>query len=626
VSELGVHRRLAAILAADVVGFSRLMGEDEAGTLAALKTHLEELIEPTVAAHEGRVVKLMGDGVLAEFPSAVEAVRCAIEVQRAMVERNAEVPEARQIQFRIGVNLGDVISEGDDIYGDGVNVAARLEGLAEPGGICLSSTVHLQVRNKVDVGFQDLGEKDLKNIAYPVHVFGVLLDGEPAPAPQPTKAWPRGPAVQFLGMLLVVMILLGGGYVGWLKLQSLDTEPASVERMALPLPEKPSIAVLPFGNLSGDPEQEYFADGITNDIITDLSKFKNVFVIASNSTFTYKGKPVKVQQVAEELGVRYVLEGSVQRTSERVRINAQLIDATTGQHLWAERYDRDTQNLFAIKDEIIETIVATLTFKVDTVERERVFRKDTENLEAYDYYLRGRDTWFGWTKEANAEAGKLFEKAIELDPNYARAYGFLTWVHVNDWRYGWSEDPDASMQRAVELAQKANALAPDDYESHWNLGFVYLYRREFDRAEAEYERALALNPNDADFLVEMSEALVYLGRPEEAIAQIKKAMRLNPHFPEWHLWDLGWAYHVAGRDEEALATLRRMNNPPPGVHQTLARVYVRLGRPEQARAEIGEFLEKEPDATLETAKRQPYKDQAQLNQMLDDLRKAGMPE
>jgi class 3 adenylate cyclase/TolB-like protein len=417
VSELGVHRRLAAILAADVVGFSRLMGEDEAGTLAALKTHLEELIEPTVAAHEGRVVKLMGDGVLAEFPSAVEAVRCAIEVQRAMVERNAEVPEARQIQFRIGVNLGDVISEGDDIYGDGVNVAARLEGLAEPGGICLSSTVHLQVRNKVDVGFQDLGEKDLKNIAYPVHVFGVLLDGEPAPAPQPTKAWPRGPAVQFLGMLLVVMILLGGGYVGWLKLQSLDTEPASVERMALPLPEKPSIAVLPFGN-------------ITNDIITDLSKFKNVFVIASNSTFTYKGKPVKVQQVAEELGVRYVLEGSVQRTSERVRINAQLIDATTGQHLWAERYDRDTQNLFAIKDEIIETIVATLTFKVDTVERERVFRKDTENLEAYDYYLRGRDTWFGWTKEANAEAGKLFEKAIELDPNYARAYGFLTWVHV----------------------------------------------------------------------------------------------------------------------------------------------------------------------------------------------------
>jgi adenylate cyclase len=363
--------------------------------------------------------------------------------------------------------------------------------------------------------------------------------------------------------------------------------------------------------MSGDPEQEYFVDGITNDIITDLSEFKFLFVIASNSSFAYKGKPVKVHEFSQELGVRYVLEGSVQRTGDRMRINAQLIDATTGKHLWAERYDRDAQRLFDIQDEIVETIVATLAFKVDAAERERVMRKGPENLDAYDYYLRGHNAWFRWTKEANAQAGSLHQKAMELDPRWALPYVGMVWVHVNNWRYGWSEDPEKSMKLALEMAQKANALDPDDYQSHWALGFVYLYRREFDRAIAEYERALELNSNDADFLVEMAEALIFVGRSKEGIAQIKKAMRINPRYPEWHLWDLSWAYYETGMYKEALATLRKMNNPPNGVHRTAAAIYVRLDRLDEARAEIVELLKKEPGFTLETAKPWPYKDAAQ---------------
>ena len=353
-----IHRRLAAILAADVVGYSRLMGQDEAGTLVAFKSHLEEVIEPRIAEREGRVVKLMGDGVLAEFPSAVEAVHCAVEIQRAMADRAADVPEGRRIQLRIGINLGDIIFQDDDIFGDGVNVAARLEGLAEPGGICISSTVHLQVKNKIDVGFQDLGDQEVKNIESPVHAFNVLLDGEPTAAPKAKKKpgkWT--PMAQFLGLVVAALILVAGGYLGWLKLQGTDVEPASVARMAFPLPDKPSIAVLPFTNRSDDPNQEYFVDGMTEDLITDLSKVSGLFVIARNSVFAYKGKTVPVRQVAEELGVRYLLEGNVRRVGDQVRINTQLVDATTGGQLWAERYDEKLDDIFKLQDTIAEKVV-----------------------------------------------------------------------------------------------------------------------------------------------------------------------------------------------------------------------------------------------------------------------------
>jgi adenylate cyclase len=396
--------------------------------------------------------------------------------------------------------------------------------------------------------------------------------------------------------------------------------------MAYPLPDKPSIAVLPFANMSDDPQQEYFVDGITNDIITALSEFKFIFIIASTSSFAYKGKPVKVQEVSEELGVRYVLEGSVQRTGDRMRINAQLIDATTGKHLWAERYDREAKRLFDIQDEIVETIVATLAFEVDAVERERVARKGPENLDAYDYWLRGRDAWFRWTKEANAEAGSLYQKAIELDPSWARPYCYMPWVPVNDMRMGWSENPEKSLELALQWAQKCYALDPNDYKTHWTLGYVYLYLRDFDRAISEYERALALNSNDADFLAQMTIALTLMGRPEQAIAQLKKAMRMNPRHPSWYWTVLGGAYYERGRYDEALATLKQNNKPSFFDHRNLAAVYIQLGQLEEARDEVSKLLEKNPHFTLKAVNNQPYKNENRLQRLINDLRKAGVPE
>jgi TolB-like protein/class 3 adenylate cyclase/Tfp pilus assembly protein PilF len=620
----GFKRKLTAILSADAVDYSRLMGQDEEATVRTI-TAYREVLTTLIQQHNGKVLDSPGDNLLAEFASVVDAVQCAVAVQKEIKARNDELPDDRRMNFRIGINLGDVIEEEARIYGDGVNIAARLEGLAEPGGICISKTAFDHIESKLPYGYEFLGDQTVKNIAKPVGAFRVIMEPRVTVAGKPVDKKPA--ALQqmpiLVGAVAVLMLAVAAG-IWQFYLRRTPVEPASVEKMAYPLPDKPSIAVLPFDNLTDDPAQEYFSDGITNDIITDLSRFKNLFVIASNSSFAYKDKPVKVQEVSQELGVRYILEGSVQRASDRVRINAQLIDATTGKHLWAERYDRDAQSLFDIQDEIIKTIVATLAFKVDAVERERVMRKGTENLDAYDYFLRGRHTWFGWTKEANAQARALVEKAIELDPNWAKPYMLLTWVHVNDWRWGWSDDAEKSMQLALKMAQKTNALDPYDYTSHWTLGFVYLWLRRFDQAIAEYERALALNSNDADFLVEMSEAQVYMGRPVEAIAQIKKAMRINPHYPEWHLWDLGWAYYEAGRYEEALATLKKMNNPPSGAHRTLAAVYVRLGRLDEARAEISELLKKNPDYTIETAKLFPYKDAAQLDRYVNDLRKAGL--
>ena len=573
-------RKLAAILSADVEGYSRLMVDDEGATVRTLSTYRNSIIDLT-RQFRGRVVDSPGDNILAEFSSVVDAVNCAVEIQRVLAELNAKLPDNRKMAFRIGVNLDDVIEEDGRIYGDGVNTAARVESMAEAGGICISGAAYDHVESKLGLEYIDLGEHKLKNIPKPVRVYRI--------GKAPEASDPR------------------------------------VSRKLM-IPEKPSIAVLPFVNISGDLEQEYFVDGITNDIITALTEFKFLFIIASNSSFAYKGKPVKVQQISEELGVRYVLEGSVQKAGDRLRINAQLIDATTGSHLWAERYDRNAQHLFDIQDEIVETIVATLAFKVDAAERERVMSKRPENLDAYDYWLRGRNTWFGFTKEANAKAGSLFKKAIELDPSWARPYGYMAWVHVNDSTFGWSKDPKRSMELALEWAQKCYALDPDDYKTHWTLGFVYLYLRDFDLAIAGYERALALNSNDADFLAQMADSLTYMGRPEQAVAQLKKAMRMNPRHPSWYWNVLGRAYYEVGQYKEALATLKRDNNPNFFAHRTRAAVYVQLGRLEEARAEVSKILEINPDYTLKSAKLLPYKDENRRECLINDLRKAGVPE
>ena len=623
-TEEGFKRKLTAILSADAVAYSRLMGDDEAETVRTL-TSYRKVISTLIKQHNGTVIDSPGDNLLAEFVSVVDAVQCAVAVQKEIKSRNDELPENRRMLFRVGINLGDVIQEEDRIYGDGVNIAARLEALAEPGGICISKTAFDHIESKLPYGYDFLGDQTVKNIAKPVGAYRVLMD------PRVTisgKAVGKKPAIMrrktFLFGAVVVILLAVSVGIWQFYMRRPTFNPASVEKMAYPLPDKPSIAVLPFVNLGGDPEQEYFVDGIVNDIITALSEFKFLFIIAGNSSFVYKGKQVKVQQVSEELGVRYVLEGSVQRSSDRLRINAQLIDATAGKHLWAEHYDRDASRLFDIQDEIVKTIVATLAFKIDAAERKRVIRKGPENLDAYDYWLRGRNIWFRFTKEANAEARRLYEKAIELDPAWGRPYGYMAWPHLNDARFGWSEDPKKSLELALQWAQKCYALEPDDYKTHWALGVVYLYRRDFDLALSEYERALALNSNDADFLAEMAIGLNYMGRPEQAIEQFKKAMRMNPRYPSWYLDVLGFAYYEVGQYEKALTTLKQNNNPWFTNHRNLAAVYVRLGRLEEARAEVSKMLEKNSYYTLESEKLRPYNDDTRRERLVNDLRKAGV--
>jgi adenylate cyclase len=623
-----MERRLAAILAADVVGYSRLMGEDETGTLDALRAHREELIEPKIAEHEGRVVKLMGDGLLAEFPSAVEAVHCAVEIQHTMGERNANVPAERRITYRIGINIGDIIVEGDDIYGDGVNIAARLEGLADPGGISISRSVHTQIAGKLDLEFEDLGEQQVKNIAKPVMVYRVALDESaaalvtPVTVTPPTTGRRRWPQIAAgLGLSLVAVVGLF-----WWQASAPDFEPASVEKMAYPLPGKPSIAVLPFANLGNDSEQEYFADGITNDLITDLTKFDSLFVIAANSTFAYKGKPVKVQKVAEDLGVRYVLEGSVQRVGDTIRINAQLIDAVSGHHLWADRYDRKADDLFAIQNEIIKIIIGTLNLQVKDAENERAFKTPTDDLEAYDYYQRGYAYFRAWGKENNAKAREMYERAIEIDPQYARAYAGLAIVHVRHWRYDWIEDTSGSLALSLEHARKAVALDPDDYFSYWALGHAYLANGESDLSLTAYERALALNPNDPALLMEMVELLVSLGQAEQAVARAKTAMRRNPRHPDWYLWNLGWAQYFAEQHDEAVTTLQKMTEPPNLVRRTLAAALVRVGRIDEAREMITEYMKNEPEQTVADIRKIKYKHRPYVDKWAEDLLEAGLPE
>ena len=471
-------RKLSAILSADVKGYSRLMGEDELATVDTLKKY-RGVMATLVQQYKGRVVDSPGDNILSEFPSVVDAVECAVKVQEELKARNAELPENRRMEFRIGVNLGDVIEDEGQLYGDGVNIAARVEGLAEGGGICISGTAYDQVKNKLSLGYKYLGEHAVKNIADPVRAYRVLMDPEYAGKVIGEKrAIParRVRAAMAAGVVLVVGVAAVAIWKYYLAPAPPPVEVTSKEKMAFPLPDKPSIAVLPFTNLGGDPEQEYFSDGITNDIITDLSKFRQMLVIASNTVFTYKGMPVKIKDVGRELGVRYVLEGSVQRTTGKVRINAQLIDATTGHHLWAERYERELKDLFDVQDQIVQTIVATLAVKIDAAERERVMRKDTESLEAYDYQLQGLEHTHPKTRPENTKARQAFEKAIGLDPRYASAYAGLGTTYLNLIRYGWTEFLAQSLQRAHDLAQKALSIDESNAAAHALLGDVYRYR------------------------------------------------------------------------------------------------------------------------------------------------------
>ena len=582
-AEESFKRKLTAILSADVEGYSRLMGEDEDATIRIL-TAYRELMSTFIQKHRGRVVDCPGDNLLAEFLSVVDAVRCAVEIQEEFGVRNAELPENRRMVFRIGINLGDVIEEHERIYGDGVNIAARIESLAEAGGISISRNVYDQVKGKLDFSYEYLGEHSVKNIDDPVRVYRVEMEAK-------------------------------------------STIP--VISREVNLPEKPSIAVLPFANMSGDPEQEYFSDGITEDIITDLSKISALFVVARNSVFTYKGKSVKVEEVGKELGVSYILEGSVRKALDRVRITAQLVDATTGGHLWAERYDRKLEDIFALQDEVTQEIVSVLAVKLTEAEKTRRACKCqyTCNTDAYDYFLRGLEYFHGFTKKNNVRAREMFRKAVQIDPGYALAYTMLGHTHLADWTLGWNQDAQP-IERAFELAQKSIAIDALLSEPHELLGNVYLWKKQHEQAIAELERAISLDPNNADWLAGLGGVLVWADRAEEAIELIGKAMTLNPIFPPNYLWNLGHAFLQTKRFDKAISTLKRAIKQNPDFwpsHILLAASYSAAGRTEEGRAEAAETLRINPDFSLESWRLKcPFKNKEALERRFSVLRKAGL--
>ena len=615
-----VERKLAAILSADVEGYSRLMGQDEVATVRTI-TEYREAIASAVAAHGGRVVDAPGDNVLAEFSSVVDAVESAVEIQRELRSRNAALPVTRRMQFRIGINLGDVIVEGPRLYGDGVNIAARLEGLAEGGGVCLSGTAYDQVEGKLPLAYDFVGEHSVKNIARPVRVYRLHLEpgASPGLSTPPWRADRR--LVSRVGGTVAVLVLLGvGGWAGWQWFRS--PTPG-----ALILPDKPSVAVLPFSNLSRDPAQEYFSDGVTEDLITGLSKVSGLFVIARNSVFTYKGKAVKVRDVGRDLGVRYVLEGGVQRAGNRVRITAQLVDAATSYHIWAERYDREVRDVFALQDEVTQQIIRALAVKLTVAEQGQMGKAPTGNPEAYDLVLRGQDERRRTTREANMEARRLFVKAIDLDPRYARAYAGLSWTHLQSWQFLWSTDPE-SLERARELAERAIGLDDTLVEGHSLLSQVYLWRKEHDRAIAEAERAVGLGPNNADGYETLAEVLGWAGRPEDSIRYIRQARRLNPHYPFFYLWTLGHASYLLRRNADAVDAFSRIKQQNPNfvpAHAYLAVLLAEMGREKEARAAWAKALELSPGASLASLReRLPYRRPTDLDRFLTAVNKVGL--
>jgi TolB-like protein/class 3 adenylate cyclase len=631
-----LERRLAAIFAADMVGYSRLMAADEVGTLARQNALRRELIDPKVAEYGGRLVKATGDGVLVEFPSVVDALRCAVTVQLAMSDREAAEPEETRIAYRIGINLGDIIIEDDDIYGDGVNVAARLEALAEPGGVCVSRTVVDHVKGKVASEFEDQGEQEVKNIPEPIHVFRVLMKSEVAGesvAEANAKVWWWRPVAGAVAVIAIAVI----GIIVW-QPRAPDLEPASVEQMAFPLPDTPSIAVLPFDNISGDAEQEYFADGMTDDLITDLSKISGLFVIARNSVFTYKGMPVKVQEVAQQLGVQYVLEGSVRRADGKVRINAQLVDATTGHHLWAERYDRDYTELFSLQDEVIGRIVAALAVQLTDAEQEQVTRAPTKNLEAYEHYIQAEQRSGSIKGKDLANALYHYKQATTLDPNFPDAHAGYARVATEIWRLNNSAmSADVARKRAYDSVTRALALDPDLPRAHSVLGILHLVDRQFDQAVESARKAVSLEPGNVESYVNLALVLAYIGRPAEAVAAMELALQLDPRPPLRSLVVAGVVFFMDRQYERAIEFLEDAKARYSGgwectclvgVQLQLPMTYAQLGRLEDAKAEIDHMAKYWTTANLAYYRTliDHHKRDEDLEHRLHALRKAGLPE
>ncbi len=624
-AEERARRKLSAILSADVKGYSRLMGEDELATVETLKKY-REVITSLIQQYRGRVVDSPGDNMLAEFSSVVDAVESAVEIQKELRTRNAEMPENRRMLFRIGINLGDVIEEDKRIYGDGVNIAARVEGLTEGGEICISSKAYEEVRNKLSLGYEYLGEHSVKNISGPVRVYRVLTEPEAAGKVVGEKR-PRLKRWQWTALVGVVVLAAAAVAIWNFYFRRPPAEVAAVEKMAFPLPDKPSIAVLPFVNMSGDPEQEYFCDGITEQIITGLSTTPKLFVIARNSTFTYKGKAVKVQQVAEELGVQYVLEGSVQKAEDKVRISAQLVDALTGHHLWAEHYDRELKDIFVLQDEITMNVITALRVKLTEGEQARVLSKGTNNLGAYLKLLQARELVFRFNKDDNALARLMLEEVIALDPKYAYAYVTLAGTHMMDVWLKSSKSPTESFSRAIELAQKGLALDESISNTHSVLGLLYGMTGQHEKAIAECERAVELGPNNEMAHRRLGAALSNVGRHEEALSLYEKAIRLNPFPQSTTHFHLGLAYLFTGRCEEAIAACKKAVRAGPNnllAHVFLTAVYGSCGRVEEARATAAEVLRIGPTFSVEDYARHLKFKEEDKELVIAGLRKAGL--
>ena len=622
-------RKLTTVFSADAVGYSKLMEDDEAATVKTI-TAYQKIMTDLIMQHRGRVVDSPGDNLLGEFGSVVDAVQCAVAIQKELQARNDELPENRRMLFRIGINLGDVIQESERIYGDGVNIAARLEGLAEPGGICISKTAFDHIATKLPYGYDFLGDQPVKNIDKPVGAYRVSLEPRVSEATKPVftikNILKRTPySVAIIAVLVIAAIF----WIFPFTSQQPAIEIASEENMAYPLPAKPSVAVMPFVNLSDDAAMVKVVDGITGNIVTLLSKVPQLFVISSKSSFAYKDKHVTVQQMAEDLGVRYILEGSLEKEQEKVRVSVKLVDALEGHHLWSERYDREFDDVFGIQDEIALNVCSNLRVLLSEGEKARVVKGMTKSVEAFEMYLQADVQRKLWTKEGVAKARELVKQALEIDPNYIDAWNMLVGTHLIDARFGYSESREGSLQAAEDTVNKILALDDTEARAYGAMGTVHLWRGEHDKAIISRKKAYTLNPNNSSNIAGLAWAMFASGEPEEALVLIKEAIRLNPSFPDWWLMILQESYRLSGRYDEAIETiheeLRRLDNY--FTRTRLALYYAQTGRDEEARAEIAKVLQLRPDMNLEIwEKAQFFKNKDWLERDLADLRRVGLPE
>ena len=627
-----ITRKLAAILSMDVKDYSRLMADDDVETVRSLKA-CRKLAAREVEAYGGRVVDSPGDNLLSEFVSVADAVQCAAVIQQAFEERNRDLPAKRRMAFRMGINLGDVIQDGDQIFGDGLNIAARLEGMAPGGGICISGSAFDQVKKLLSFGYEYLGEKSLKNISEKIPVYRVILNPDsPGQVLYACRHYnPRFRRRKRIFLLVIILALALGLFIAKHNDPARQglSGPARIKAklMKMHLPDRPSIAVLPFANMSRDPEQSYFSDGLTEDLITDLSQVSGLFVIARNSVAPYKNKAVKIQEVGRELGVRYVLEGSVRKMGDRVRISAQLVDATTEGHIWAQRYDRDLNDLFTVQDEVRKKIVTALSVELSQEDRDRMARKDPVNLEAYDYYLRGLELQAAKMIGGAAQARGMFEKALAIDPGYARAQAALGHTYLDEWIFGENVD-GAALDKAEAMALKAIETAPGQSEGYGLLGHVYLWTHQHKKGIAQIRKAISLGPGNAEWLASLGEQLTWDGSPGEGIRYMEQAMRLDPNYPAWYLWNLGHAYYLNQEFEKAADIFKRALVKDPHFwpsHAYLALAFDALGQPEKVRQEIDAAC----NATLHIQgqaweKRLPYKDRELAVRVVGRLKELGL--